>query len=67
LDSHLGSPKIDEIEKNSNTYLFSIEGLENLSICPLIAFQTTDFLQEIKNIFQILALDVSTYYFLINN
>jgi hypothetical protein len=52
-----------EQEKNSNTYLYSIDGLENLSKWLIIAFQSTDFLLEIKSIFKILIPDVTTCYF----
>jgi hypothetical protein len=40
-----------------------MEGLENMSKCPIITFQIRDFLLEIKNIFQILKPCVTTCYF----
>jgi hypothetical protein len=46
----IGESKFGSHLGNSN----SIEGLENLSKCLIIAFWSTDFLLEIKNIFQIL-------------
>jgi hypothetical protein len=47
LSSLLGSQKSDKKETNSNTHI-SIEGLENLSKCPIIALLSRDLILEIE-------------------